>query len=167
MKNLFVLSVAAVVMLAVACKGVDQELIGKLQADLSTMESMGPSFEKLGTGITNLSNQLNAVPESMKTETNPEYQNMLRLSNTMTQKYQATLAEQGDLTGKIKNLVADYTSGKITTEDAVKEYETLSTSVKGISEVMDRMSQKVDQIQAEFAKMSATLNAKAEEAAQK
>ena len=166
MKNLFALSALAVLILAVACKGVDKELIGKMEADLSKMEGMAPAFEALNTSITNVVNQLNAAPEAMKTESNAEYQNMLRISNTMTQKYQATLAEQSDLTGKLKTLIADYTSGKIKTEDAQKEYQTLSTAIQGISDVMDRMNQRAERMQADFAKMSATWNAKAEEAAQ-
>ena len=166
MKNLFALSALTVLTLAVACKGVDKEMIGKMEADLSKMEGMAPAFEALNTSITNVANQLNAAPEAMKTQSNTEYQNMLRISNTMTQKYQATLAEQSDLTGKLKTLIADYTSGKIKTEDAMKEYQTLSTGIQGISEVMDRMNQRAERMQADFAKMSATWNAKAEEAAQ-
>lgn len=167
MKNLFALSALAVLMLAVACNSVDKEMIAKMEADLSKMEGMAPAFESLNTSITNMANQLNAAPEAMKTQSNTEYQNMLRISNTMTQKYQATVAEHNDVTGKIRTLVADYASGKIKTEDAVKEYQTLSTAVQGISEVMDRMNQRAERMQADFAKMSATWNAKAEETLEK
>ena len=167
MKNLFVLSVMTVLMLAVACGGVNKELLGKLQTDLTQLEGLAPAYEAMGVNINNLTTQLNAVPEGMKTETNPEYQNMLRLNNTMTQKYQATMAEQSDLTNKFRTLIGDYTAGKIKTEDALKEYETLSAGVKGMVELLDRMNKKIDNIQTEYAKMSANMNAAAEKAAGK
>ena len=164
MKNFFPLFVL-VVLTVVGCKAFDKELADKMRADLDKLEGMAPAFETLNTNISNMNNQLGAVPEAMKTENNAEYQNLLRISDNMSQKYQASAAEYNDLAGKFKNLVADYTAGKIKTEDVKKEYEMLSLSIQGMADVLDRLNQRVDAMQAEYAKMSATWNAKAEETA--
>ena len=166
MKNLFAVAMCAVVLLLAACGGIDKELVGKMQADMTKVDGLVPGYEALGTKITNITNQMNALPESAKTQNNPEYQNILRINSTMTQKYQATMAEMGDIKNKIQALVGDYTAGKIKTEDALKEYETLSTAVQGMADVLDRMNQRMERIETDYAKMSATWNAKAEEAAQ-
>lgn len=165
MKNLFSLLVVAV-LTAVGCKSFDKELADTMRGDLNKLEAMAPAFETLNTTIGNISNQLNAAPESMKTEGNAEYQNLVRMSGNMTQKFQATIAEYNDLTGKFRTLVSDYSAGKIKTEEAKKEYETLLLAMQGYTDVLDRMNQRADAVQAELAKMSATWNAKAEEAAE-
>lgn len=166
MKNLFAVAMCAVVLLLAACGGIDKELVGKMQADVTKVDGLVPGYEALGTKITNITNQMNAVPEAVKTQSSAEYQNILRINTTMTQKYQATMAEMGDIKTKIQALVGDYTAGKIKTEDALKEYETLSTAVQGMTDVLDRMNQRMERIETDYAKMSATWNAKAEEAAQ-
>jgi hypothetical protein len=166
MKNLFSLAALTFLLLAVACSGVDKELVGKMQNDLSTLEGLAPAFETLGKNIENLATQINAAPEAMKSESNTAYQELLTMNGRMSQKFQATAAEYNDLTGKLKGLVADYSAGKIKTEDAQKEYETLSVAVQGFSTLVGQMTQVGEQLQTDYAKMSATWNANAEEAAQ-
>lgn len=166
MKNLCSLAALALLLLAASCKGVDKELVGKMQNDLSTSESLAPEFETLTKNIDNLTNQLNAAPEGLKSESNEEFQNMYNLNSAMAQKCQATIAEYNDLNGKLKDLIANYNAGKIKTEDAQKEYETLSIAVQGFSSLTTRMKEVGEQLQADYAKMSATWNAKTEEATQ-
>ena len=167
MKNLFALSTLTILILAVACKNVDKEMVDKMEADLIKMEGLAPTFETLGASITNVTNQLNAAPDAMKTESDTAYQQMLDVSNALSQKCLATAAEQNDLTNKLKTLIADYSAGKIKTEDALKEYQMLSTAIQGISNLAVRMNERTEVLQADFAKMSANWNAKAEEALEK
>lgn len=166
MKNLFAVALCTVVVLLAACGGVDKDLIGKMQADVTKVEGLVPGYEALGVKIANITNQLNVVPDAVKTQNSGEYQNILRINGTMTQKYQATMAEMGDIKTKIQTLIGNYTAGSIKTEDAQKEYETLSTAVQGMADVLDRMNQRMERIETDYAKMSATWNAKAEEAAE-
>lgn len=165
MKNLLSLALAVLV-LAVGCKSFDKELADKMSADLSKLEQLAPGFEKLGTDIGNIANLVNNVPEAMKTEDNAAYQNLLRMSTIMNQKYQASMAEYKDLTGKFQTLVANYSAGKLKTEDAQKEYETINQAVQGYADVLDRMNQRIEAMQTEYAKMSASWNAEAEQNAQ-
>lgn len=167
MKNLLSLAALAILFLAVACTSVDKELVGKMQNDLSAVEGLAPAFETLGKNLDNMTTQLNAAPEAMKSESNAEYQNLLRMNSMISQKFQATSAEYNDLSGKLKGLVADYSAGKIKTEDAQKEYETLSGAMQGFSTLIDQLTQVGGQMQTDYAKMSASWNAKAEEATQK
>ncbi|MBV6440345.1 MAG: hypothetical protein DYG98_13400 [Haliscomenobacteraceae bacterium CHB4] len=165
MKNLF--SFLVLTALAVAgCKSFDKELADTMRADLNKLEAMAPAFETLNTTLGNISNQLNAAPEAMKTEGNVAYQNLTRMSGAMAQKFQATIAEYNDLTGKFRTLVADYSAGKIKTEEATKEYGALLLAMEGYTTVLDQMNQRADAMQAEMAKLSASWNAKAEEAAE-
>lgn len=165
MKNLFSLLVLAALTVT-GCKSFDKELADTMRADLNKLEAMAPSFESLNTTIANINNQLNAAPEAMKTEGNAEYQNLIRMSGRVTDKLQATIAEYNDLTGKFRTLVADYSAGKIKTEEATKEYGALLLAMQGYTEVLDNITQRTDAMQAELAKMSASWNAKAEEAAE-
>ena len=167
MKKLFSLAAIAFLFLAVACTGIDKELVGKMQNDLSTMEGLAPAFETLSKNIENMTTQLNAAPEAMKSESNTEYQELLSKNNMISQKFQATSAEYNDLSAKLKGLVADYSAGKIKTEDAQKEFETLSAAVQGYSTLASQLTQIGEQMQTDYAKMSATWNANAEEATQK
>lgn len=166
MKNLFPVAVLAMLMLTVACKGVDKELVGKMEKDLSTLESLAPLFEKITKNQENLNTQLSAVPEAMKGESNSEYYNLFNMNTMIASKLQATKAEYDDLSLKLKTLTTDYSAGKVKTEDAVKEFETLSRSVEGFSTLLNQISTVGDQLQADYAKMSATWNAKTEEATQ-
>lgn len=164
MKNLFSFCALSLLLLAVACKNVDKDLVGKMQNDLGTMEGLAPAFETLNKNIENFTGQLNAAPEAMKTESNTEYQNLVSMNTMIAQKLMATQAEYNDLLGRLKGLIADYSAGKIKTEDAQKEYEALSAAVQGYSTLVNQMTTVGDQLQADYAKMSATWNAKAEEA---
>lgn len=162
MKHLVSIFTIAALLSVVACNEVDKELINKMQGDLAAMEGTAAVAEKASTTLANLATQMNAAPEAMKGEDNPEMKSLMEKSGMMSNKLQASMAEYNDLMGKLKTLVADYNAGKIKTEDAKKEYETLSEGLKGTSSMLTQMASAGDQIQAAFAKMTADWNAKME-----
>lgn len=165
MKHLISVFTVAALLSAVACNKVDKDLINKMQSDLAAMEGTAIVAEKASTTLANLATQMNAAPEAMKSGDNPELKSLMEKSGMMSNKLQATMAEYNDLMSKLKTLVADYNAGKIKTEDAKKEYETLSEGLKGSSSMLNNMASASDQIQTAFAKMTADWNAKAEGAA--
>lgn len=164
MKNFVsIFAVVAAISFA-ACNSVDKELVGKMQNDLSEMEGMASTISDLGKNVNNLAEQISAAPEGMKTEENAEFKELMAMSTSVVQKHQATLAEYNDLMEKLKSLIEDYNAGKVKTEDVKKEYETIKNGFNGLSELAGRMNGLNEQMQAQFAKLSADWNAKAENA---
>jgi hypothetical protein len=163
MKKLFSLSAAALLLLSVACESIDKALVSKMQEELAAMEGLSADAEKISTIITNVAAQINTAPESVKTGDDPMFKGISQKIGAMSERHQATLAEYNDLLGKLKSLSADYSAGKVKTEDAQKEFDTLSMGLKGVSAAFGDMGPTMDQIQMAFAKMSADWNAKAEE----
>ncbi len=150
-------------MLAVtSCDSVDKELVSSIQNDIKVMDGLSAPIAALGTSVNNLAQQVNAAPEGMKAENDPDFNDLVSLSEGLVQKQQSTLAEYNDLMAKLKSLVADYSAGKLKTEQVRAEYENLKTGMQGVSDLVGRMSAMTDQMQAQFAKMSADWNAKAE-----
>lgn len=165
MKNLFSLFAFATLLAIAGCKNIDQELVGKMQTDVTTLEGLAAPMEELGKKLSNLNEVLNGAPESVKNGGSAEYAEMFNLSGAMYQKQQATMAEFADLQNKLKTLAADYSAGKIKTEDAKKEFETIDASVQGFGDLVKRMNEMADQMQTQYAKMSADWKAKEEGAA--
>ncbi len=164
MKNLFSLFAFAA-LLAVGCKNIDQELVGKMQTDVTTLEGLATPMADLRKKLETLFNLVNAAPESVKNSENAEYGDLLTLTSAMNQKIQATSAEYDDILARLKTLAADYSAGKIKTEDAKKEYETLSISTRGLSDLLNHMNEIAGQSEAQYAKMSAGWKAAEEGAA--
>lgn len=152
-------------LLAVSCKNIDQELVSKMQTDTTTLDGLSTPMEELGKKLSALSELLAAAPESVKNSDNPEYAEIFNLSGAMSQKHQAMTAEIADLQGKLKTLAADYSAGKIKTEDVKKEFETIAGSVQGLGDSVKRMNEMADELQTKYAKMSADWKSKEEGAA--
>ena len=165
MKNLVLMLVAVLSLAIVSCGGVDKELAGKMQKDMEEMNGTGATLEELGKNIANLTGQMNAAPEAMKSDGGSGLQPFLEMANTMIQKQQATLAEYNDLMSKLKTLSADYSASKIQTEQAAKEYETLKKGLQGISDVTGRIKERSVRMETNFAKMTADWNARHESGA--
>lgn len=165
MKNLVFMLAAAAALSIISCQSVDKELVDKMQKKVSEMEGLSATLTDMEKSMGNLAAQIVSAPEGMKTGDNPEFKNLLEMSGAMTQKLQATRAEYDDLMNKLKTLSTDYAAGKASTEDARKEYETLSTGLQGISDLVLRIQERATQMETNFAKMSADWNAKQEGAA--
>lgn len=161
MKNL-VFMLAAAALSIISCQSVDKELVDKMQKKVSEMEGLSATLADMEKSMGNLAAQIVSAPEEMRTGDNPEFKNLLEMSGAMTQKLQATRAEYDDLMNKLKTLSTDYAAGKASTEDARKEYETLSTGLQGISDLVLRIQERATQMETNFAKMSADWNAKQE-----
>lgn len=162
MKNLIPVFAVAVLLSALACKKVDKSLIDKMQGDLASLEEASVVAEKASTAVTNLVTQINTAPDAMKSSGNQEINTLIERGNMMPNKLQATVAEYNDLMGKLRTLVAEYNAGKINTEDAKKEYETLSQGLKGTTGLLNRIGAVAEESQTSLAKMTAEWNAKAE-----
>lgn len=165
MKNLFFLFVSITLFATIGCKGVDKELVSKMQADAVKLDSLSAPLGDLGKKVENLYNLVNAAPESVKNSGDAQYGELLTTSSAMNQKVQATTAEYNDIVSKLKALVADYSAGKIKKEDVQKEYETISYAVKGLPDLVRRINEVADQSEAQYAKMSAGWKAEEEGAA--
>lgn len=162
MKNVLTLFSAVFTLLLASCGNVDQELVKNMQNDLTTFEGYAGSLEEAGKGVANLANALAGVPESVKTSPSPEFSEIVTRSAAMTEKITATQAEYNDLVSRLKTLIDDYSAGKIKKEEAQKEYETIQASLKGLPDLITRIQNMAEQMQANFARQSATWNAEQE-----
>ncbi len=162
MKNLVFLFAAAMTLSIISCESVDKELVDKMQKDITEMGGLSATLTDLGRSIANLAAQMAAAPEEMKSGGNAGFIGMMEMSGAMVQKHEATQAEYNDLMNKLKTLAADYSAGKVSTEDARKEYETLKTGLQGISDLVQRIQERSGQMETNFAKMMADWNAKSE-----
>ncbi|MCB9306800.1 MAG: hypothetical protein H6565_09395 [Lewinellaceae bacterium] len=145
-----------------ACNSVDKELVSKMQKDVDEMSGLSAAFEEMQQSTSNLAERVSNTPEEMKIDDATSFKDLNEMLAAMAQKQQATIAEYNDLMQKLKNLVAEYSAGKVKTEDAQKEYENLHNGLQGIADLSQRIRERSDQMETNFAKMTATWKAKTE-----
>lgn len=162
MKNLFLPAIFSILFLAAACNKVDPSLVSTMQSDIANAEELVPTLGKTVEMANMTIEQINKAPEALRNSNTPEMQSILERSVALAGKVQATEAQYKDMLNRFKQLSADYAAGKIKTEEAKKEYEMLSTSLKGAAGTLERIDKFSDLLQADFAKASAGWNAEAE-----
>jgi len=166
MKNLCALIFSFILLFAVGCESTDQELVSQMQGGISTLEGLSVQLKELGPKLTNVTVRINDAPAEAKADPSGGYQETANLATSTMRKLLAVVSQYSDLQNKLNTLSTDYKAGKIKTEEAKKEYEVLQTGIQGLSETLAEMDATADQLQTQYAKMSADWNAKAEEAAQ-
>ncbi len=162
MKNVLTLFSAVLTLFLFSCGSVDQEMVKNMQNDLTTYEGYAASLEEAGKSVTTLASALATVPESIKKAPTPEFNELSIRTTGMSDKYTATQAEYNDMLNRLKTIIADYSAGKIKKEDAQKEYETIKASLDHLPGLIGRLKDRADQMQANFARQSATWNAEKE-----
>ena len=108
----------AILLVSTSCKSIDTEFLSKMQSDMASMEAVGETLNGFGSQLADLKNGVDALPEAVKTNADSGYGAIVEQLGGLITKQTAMSGMFGDLMGKFKSLVADYTAGKIKTDAA-------------------------------------------------
>lgn len=152
MKKLFLLTLGAALLMVTACRQVDEELVGKMQADLTKIKESEPEIASLVQRSAELMKNVSEAPNGMKYK--PEYgimeiNQMIGAINGKCTSVQQTCLETAH---QLDSLITNYSNGNIEKEAVMAEYETIAPTVSGITGLAGKMGPFLDRASANFTK---------------
>jgi len=162
MKNLFSLFLLLQLFLAVSCKNVDQALVAQMEENITSMQAKTGDYDMNTQGIVNFAELVNTAPEALKNDTSSGYAVLRKKVTAVRTKQEGTVAEFKQMLGELQATAADYSAGKINTEQAEAKRALLMTRLAAIQELLGRVGQLNDEAQTEYGKMMAEYRSKTE-----
>lgn len=162
MKNLFFILVFAPSILIVSCKKVDPALVSQMEDTVSAMESQTDQFDMNTQGIVSFAGLVDTAPEALKADTASGFVALQEKVTALRIKQETSVAEYKQVLGELKQASADYSAGKIPTDQARTQYENLNGRLTSIRELLDRVGALNDEAQTDYGKMMAEYRSKTE-----
>lgn len=160
MKHLLWGSAAALLLSVVACKKSDPQLAVQVQEQIAVADSAIARTAEAGGKIDALIAQMEQVPAELKTDTVSGFPLAYHKMVTFKPKYETVRGHQQEVAEKLKTLSANLAAGKISQEEAKKEFETTQELLKKVTGRADGYARFNDEMTAEFAKIMAAYQAK-------
>jgi hypothetical protein len=136
-----------------ACKNVDSETVGKIQADITAFEGGNSALEAPAKALADLRSK--AAGASATEQAFTQYQAFNNMLLSAEGKIGATGTEYQETVTELKNLLADYEAGKIKTEEVKAKYETLTAELKAKKELFGRIERFIGGLGTEYETMLA------------
>lgn len=162
MKNLFSLFLLLQLFLAVSCKNVDPALVAQMEENITSMQAQTSEYDLNTQGIVNFAQLVDTAPDALKNDTSSGYAELHKKVTAVRTKQEGTVAEFKQLLGDLQTTSAEYSAGKITTEQAAAKRVLLTTRLTAIQELLGRVAQLNDEAQTEYGKMMAEYRSKTE-----
>jgi len=162
MKNLFFLFLLLQLFLAVSCKKVDTALVAQMDDTIASMQAKTGDYDMNTQGIVNFAQLVDAAPEALRNDTSSGYAALHEKVAAVRTKQEATVAEFKQVLGDLQTTSAEYSAGKISTEQAGAKRVLLTARLTAIQELLGRVTQLNDEAQTEYGKMMAEYRSKTE-----
>lgn len=162
MKNLFSLFLLLPLFLAISCKNVDQALVAQIEENIASMQAQTGDYDMNTQGIVNFADLVNTAPEALKNDTSSGYAVLREKVTAVRTKQEATVIEFKQVLGELQAAAAEYSAGKINTDQAEAKRAILMTRLVAIQELLGRVGQLNDEAQTEYGKMMAEYRSKTE-----
>ena len=152
MKKLLFFALLASATLFTACKNIDQTLLGDMQNKLTELDALKTTLTNNATGISDLATMVGAAPEAVKA--NPEFAALSEMANGMVTKNSSLLQELGSMQTNLSGMVADYTAGKIKTDDVKTKFAEVPAFLSGATESSSKMTTVLATLKAQYDAMA-------------
>ncbi|MBK8429620.1 MAG: hypothetical protein IPL27_28365 [Lewinellaceae bacterium] len=162
MKNLFSLFLLLPLFLAISCKNVDQALVAQIEENIASMQAQTGDYDMNTQGIVNFADLVDTAPEALKNDTSSGYAVLREKVTAVRTKQEATVIEFKQVLGELQAAAAEYSAGKINTDQAEAKRVFLMTRLAAIQDLLGRVGQLNDEAQTEYGKMMAEYRSKTE-----
>lgn len=162
MKNLFPFFLLLQLVWAVSCNNVDQKLVAQMDDTVNAMQAYTGEFDMNTQGIVSFSNLVDAAPDALKNDTTSGFAALREKVTAFRIKQETTVTEFKQVLSDLQKTAAEYSAGKISTDDARKQHETLSARLAAIKELLALVGRLNDEAQTEYGKMMAEYRSKTE-----
>lgn len=144
MKNLSLVALLAAALFTFACERTDKNLVAQMQADTNTLSGYIAEMSAIDAAANGLMSEVSHAPTAV--QATEQYVAVREQAVALSAKLQASLAQLNDAQTQLADLSAGYTSGKINTETARKEYALVSGNYQGIGPLNARLREMVGEI---------------------
>ena len=162
MKNLFSIAIFAQLLLLVSCKKLDQTLLTQMNDTVAEMQTQTEQFDMNTQGILSFATLVDTAPEGLKADTLSGYAALQAKVTSIKIKQQGTVSEFREILAELQKSAEAYAAGKITTDEARSQQETLSGRLIAIKELLAHVGKLNDEAQTEYGKMMAEYRSKTE-----
>ena len=162
MKNLFSIAIFVQLLLLVACKKTDQALLTQMNDTVAEMQTQTEQFDMNTQGILSFATLVDTAPEGLKADTLSGYAALQAKVTSVKIKQQGTVSEFREILAELQKSAEAYAAGKIPTDEARSQQETLSGRLIAIKELLAHVSKINDEAQTEYGKMMAEYRSKTE-----
>ncbi|MCC6410798.1 MAG: hypothetical protein IT270_04015 [Saprospiraceae bacterium] len=138
MKNVLFTALAAIVLLTSACNNLDENLNNSMATELEARQKGLADYLARNKAIGEFNMASTKVPASLYNDPGTGFTTVRENLNMITSKYQATVDVYNDHLSKLSRLQEDYQNGKIKTEEAKQEFESINSNFKSIISTLDR-----------------------------
>lgn len=159
MKNMVFVLLGSVLFLAIACREVDKELVGKMENEITKIDQALPVVEEAAGRSAELLKQMDAVPNGLKYNPKFNFTPLHEMATAITMKYKTIAAMEHQAKQSLDSLVNEYSNGNIKKEDLVVEYEKIVASMESLAETPARMQPVLEELADKFKKLSAEYEA--------
>jgi len=139
MKNVGFSILAALIFVTAACKNTDEKMSNDMAAEydsqiikLKGLTERNRAIAEYGVGLSN-------VPVALYNDPSTKVQDLHKNLLMIVNKHQATVDAHSELLMRLSNMQEDYNNGKITTEEARQELETMRTNLEGVTNTYERV----------------------------
>ncbi len=134
-----------------SCKHTDQNLVNNIQQEADLQRQSANEFSGLQQKIMLVLSEANqAQPETMQ---NPDFQELVKLASSIEAKAKISNEEFSANSGKLSDLSAAYAEGKISKEEAEKQYESLKTKPDDVKKLITTLNTLIDSAQVKWGKV--------------
>lgn len=162
MKNLFSIVLFVQLIALNSCSKIDPALVTEMNDTIAFMQAQTADFDANTQGIVSFETLVNAAPEGLTADTTSGYQALHEKVTALRIKQESTVIEFKQLLAELQIASTDYAAGKINTEQARSQQQTLNGRLVAIKELLGRVAELNDEAQTEYGKMMAEYRSKTE-----
>jgi hypothetical protein len=138
-----------------ACKNIDQVLIGEIQNRNAELEALKGSYNDFFIAVGKFAEKTHSASDLVKADSG--YVQLLDLVETMTGKGNNRVNEINAAQAELTKVLADYNSGVKKTDDVRKDFQRIGLTLKQLTENRDYMEGKLRAGQAKFDSLAANV----------
>lgn len=138
MKNVLFTALAAIVVLTSACKNLDENLNDSMATEMEARQKGLADYIARNQAIAEFNIATTNAPASLYNDPSLGFASVKDNINMIASKYQATVDVYGEHLSRLSRLQDDYRSGKVKTEEAKQEFESINSNFKSIVTTLDR-----------------------------
>jgi hypothetical protein len=129
---------------------------------VAAMQTQTEEFDINTQGIVSFANLVEQAPEALRSDTTSGFAALEKKVTSIRIKQEGTVSEFKELVSELQQSAGEYAAGKITTDQARSQQESLSGRLIAIKELLVHVSNLNDEAQTQYGKMMAEYRSKTE-----
>lgn len=158
MKNIILLAIGSAFILMASCRSVNEELIGKMDAEAANVKQYMPYLDSLHKISGQLTREMEEAPPKLKMSPAYNFVELYMQARGINDRSLRIKDLCTTVSTQLDSLSREYSEGRIE-EDSVKvAFEALSASTKGLTQLRKQMQPRLDAVTTGFSKLLETWN---------